>query len=93
MKYLFVILLPFILLSKIENKDVFKEAYILNGDLYLDDLQIELVDGQNDYWFAIKGKEYYIKHYRDNCKWSNDGFVCDNFIVFKGETTKIKEIL
>ena len=92
MKYLLIVLLPFILLSKTEDK-VFKEAYILNGDLYLDDLQIELVDEQNDYWFAIKGKEYYIRHFRDNCRWSNDGFICDNFIVFRGETIKINEEL
>lgn len=92
MKYLLIVLLPFILLSKTED-EVFKEAYILNGDLYLDDLQIELVDEQNDYWFNVKGKEYYIKHFRDNCRWSNDGFICDNFIVFRGETIKINEEL
>ena len=78
-----------------EPKFTIHDQYVVNDNLVLvtnqGTIEIELVDEQDNYFFAARDKEYQIKQYRDNCRREKNVFLCDNFTVFQGKTYKIDE--
>lgn len=72
-------------------------AVLIKDNLYIkineEVIMIELQDEQEIYHFATEGKEYSLKHYREDCNWSADSvFSCENFVEFNNTIINVQKL-